>query len=78
MNLAVNLLETPESRCEELEEYAAATLEDLVSVAAVDENGDFVGIVVNGIARRKVRTWQTLVNLKVYPSIELLVLLEDP
>lgn len=54
MNLAVNLLETPESRCEELEEYAASTLEDLVSVAAVDKHGDFVGIVINGIARREV------------------------
>ncbi|KOB72028.1 Arylalkylamine N-acetyltransferase [Operophtera brumata] len=42
-------------RCEELEEYAAAALDDLVSVAAVDENGDFVGIVVNGIARREFR-----------------------
>lgn len=55
MNLAVNLLETPESRCIELEDYAAATLEDLVSVAAVDEHGDFVGIVINGVARREVR-----------------------
>nr|ADF43200.1 arylalkylamine N-acetyltransferase [Biston betularia] len=53
MNLAVNLLETPESRCFELEEYAAATLEDMVSVAAVDENGDYVGIVINGIARKE-------------------------
>ncbi|KAG6442464.1 dopamine N-acetyltransferase isoform X2 [Manduca sexta] len=53
MNLAVNLLETSESRCIELEDYAAGTLEDGVSVAAVDENGDFIGLIINGIARRK-------------------------
>lgn len=54
MNLAVNLLETPESRCMDLEDYAAATLDDEVSVAAVDENGDYVGLAINGIVRREV------------------------
>ncbi|XP_026730350.1 dopamine N-acetyltransferase-like isoform X2 [Trichoplusia ni] len=53
MNLAVNLLETPECRCLELEEYAASTLEDGVSVAAVDENGEYVGVIINGLARRE-------------------------
>nr|ADD70323.1 arylalkylamine N-acetyltransferase type 1 protein [Bombyx mori]ADQ28098.1 arylalkylamine N-acetyltransferase short mutant [Bombyx mori] len=53
MNLAVNLLETPESRCTELDDYAAATLSDGVSVAAVDENGDYVGVIINGIVRRE-------------------------
>ncbi|XP_075976709.1 arylalkylamine N-acetyltransferase 1-like isoform X2 [Anticarsia gemmatalis] len=53
MNLAVNLLETADSRCAELEEYAASTLEDGVSVAAVDENEDYVGVIINGIARRE-------------------------
>lgn len=55
MNLAVNLLETPESRCDELEDYAASTLEDGVSVAAVDEKGEYVGVIINGIVRREVR-----------------------
>nr|ABD17803.1 arylalkylamine N-acetyltransferase [Antheraea pernyi] len=53
MNLAVNLLETPESRCMELEDYASTTLDEGVSVAAVDENGDFVGVIINGIVRRE-------------------------
>ncbi|CAH0625585.1 unnamed protein product [Chrysodeixis includens] len=53
MNLAVNLLETPECRCLELEEYAASTIDDGVSVAAVDENGEYVGVIINGLARRE-------------------------
>lgn len=54
MNLAVDLLETPESRCMELEDYASTTLDEGVSVAAVAENGDFVGVIINGIVRREV------------------------
>ncbi|CAG4951002.1 unnamed protein product [Parnassius apollo] len=53
LNQTVNLLETPQSRCIELEEYAASTLCDGVSVAAVDGNGEFVGLVINGLARRE-------------------------
>ncbi|CAB3255866.1 unnamed protein product [Arctia plantaginis] len=53
MNLAVNLLETPESVCLELEEYVASSLEDGVSVAAVDEDGEYVGVIVNGIVRKE-------------------------
>lgn len=53
MNLAVNLLETPDSQCLQLEEYAASTLEDGASLAAVDENGDYIGVIVNGIAKRE-------------------------
>ncbi|CAH2090490.1 unnamed protein product [Euphydryas editha] len=52
LNQTINLLETPESRCYELEDYASSSLADGVSVAAVDENGDFVGIVINGLAKR--------------------------
>ncbi|XP_072930919.1 arylalkylamine N-acetyltransferase 1-like [Epargyreus clarus] len=52
LNQAINLIETPESRCFELEDYAASTLDDGASVAAVDDNGELVGIVINGIARR--------------------------
>ncbi|KAJ2951550.1 hypothetical protein O0L34_g13699 [Tuta absoluta] len=53
MNLAVKLLETPESRCAELEEYAVSSLQDEVSVAAFDDHGEMVGVIVNGIARRE-------------------------
>ncbi|XP_026313692.1 dopamine N-acetyltransferase-like [Hyposmocoma kahamanoa] len=53
MNKAVQLLETPDSRCLELEEYATCSLEDGVSVAAVDDHGEFVGLVINGIAKRE-------------------------
>ncbi|CAK1582649.1 unnamed protein product [Parnassius mnemosyne] len=53
LNKTINLLETPQSRCMELEEYAASTLRDGVSVAAVDGNGEFVGLVINGLARRE-------------------------
>ncbi|CAH0727134.1 unnamed protein product, partial [Brenthis ino] len=52
LNLTINLLDTPESRCIELEDYASSTLDDGVSVAAIDENGKLVGVVVNGIVRR--------------------------
>lgn len=54
MNLAVNLLETPTSRCIDLEEYAASSLDQGVSLAAVDDNGDFVGVVINAIINRDV------------------------
>ncbi|XP_052749587.1 arylalkylamine N-acetyltransferase 1-like isoform X2 [Galleria mellonella] len=53
MNLAVNLLETPESRCIELEEYSMSSISQGISVAAVDEKGEFVGVVINGLARRE-------------------------
>ncbi|XP_053608968.1 uncharacterized protein LOC128674472 [Plodia interpunctella] len=53
MNLAVNLLETPNSRCEELEEYSASTLEQGLSLATVDEHGQIVGVILNGLARRE-------------------------
>ncbi|XP_068628508.1 arylalkylamine N-acetyltransferase 1-like isoform X2 [Battus philenor] len=53
LNQTINLLETPESRCLELEDYAASTLHDGVSVAAIDDNGDFVGVVINGIVKRE-------------------------
>ncbi|XP_047533907.1 arylalkylamine N-acetyltransferase 1 isoform X1 [Vanessa atalanta] len=53
LNLTINLLETPESRCIELEDYASSTLSDGASVAAIDENGDFVGMVINGIVKRE-------------------------
>ncbi|CAH0755407.1 unnamed protein product [Diatraea saccharalis] len=53
MNSAVNLLATPESRCEELEEYAATTLEQDCSVAAVDSNDEFVGLIINGFVTRE-------------------------
>ncbi|XP_050549997.1 arylalkylamine N-acetyltransferase 1 isoform X1 [Spodoptera frugiperda] len=52
MNLAVNLLETPTSRCIDLEEYAASSLDQGVSLAAVDDNGEFVGVVINAIINR--------------------------
>lgn len=58
LNQAINLLETPESRCCELENYAAGTLHDGVSVAAVDNDGQFVGVVINGIAKREVSKQQ--------------------
>lgn len=60
MNNAVKLLETPDSRCLELEEYAALTLDDEVSLAAVDERGEFVGLCINGIVTRKVRSLELL------------------
>ncbi|XP_069359948.1 arylalkylamine N-acetyltransferase 1-like isoform X2 [Maniola hyperantus] len=53
LNQTINLLETPESRCYELEEYASSSLGDGASIAAVDENGDYVGIVINGVVRRE-------------------------
>ncbi|KAI5643304.1 hypothetical protein NE865_04722 [Phthorimaea operculella] len=53
MNLAVQLLETPESRCQELEDYAVSSLEEEVSVAAYDDQGEMVGVILNGIARRE-------------------------
>ncbi|CAB3247148.1 unnamed protein product [Arctia plantaginis] len=53
MNLAVNLLETPESVCSELEEYVTSSLEDGVSLAAVDEDGEYVGVIVNGIVKKE-------------------------
>ncbi|XP_041981165.1 arylalkylamine N-acetyltransferase 1 [Aricia agestis] len=53
LNIAVNLLDGPEDRCYELEEYVSASLPDGVSVAAVDDDDEFVGVVVNGIARRE-------------------------
>ncbi|CAH2269176.1 jg1707 [Pararge aegeria aegeria] len=53
LNQTINLLETPESRCFELEEYASSSLADDASIAAVDENGDYVGIVLNGVVRRE-------------------------
>ncbi|XP_060804134.1 arylalkylamine N-acetyltransferase 1 [Amyelois transitella] len=53
MNLAVNLLETPDSRCQELEEYSASTLEQGLSLATVDENGEIVGVILNGLAKRE-------------------------
>ncbi|KAJ8720323.1 hypothetical protein PYW07_012366 [Mythimna separata] len=52
LNLAVNLLETPTSRCIELEEYASSSIDEGVSLAAVDDNGEFVGIVLNAIVHR--------------------------
>ncbi|KAJ8719729.1 hypothetical protein PYW08_011904 [Mythimna loreyi] len=52
LNVAVNLLETPTSRCLELEEYASSSLDQGVSLAAVDDNGEFVGIVLNAIVHR--------------------------
>ena len=54
MNQAINLLETPTSRCLELEEYATSCLDQGVSLAAVDDNGEFVGIVINAIVHRDV------------------------
>lgn len=59
MNKAVKLLETPESRCVELEEYASSSLDDGVSLAAVDDCGEFVGISVNGLVAREVRHFTT-------------------
>ncbi|GBP33906.1 Dopamine N-acetyltransferase [Eumeta japonica] len=53
LNQAVNLLETPDSRCLELEEYATSTLDQNVSVAAVDDDDQFVGIIINGLVRRE-------------------------
>ncbi|XP_032518102.1 arylalkylamine N-acetyltransferase 1-like isoform X1 [Danaus plexippus] len=53
LNFTINLLETPESRCYELEDYTASSLADGASVAAVDENGEFVGMVINGVVRRE-------------------------
>uniref|UniRef100_A0A1E1VZG3 aralkylamine N-acetyltransferase n=2 Tax=Pectinophora gossypiella TaxID=13191 RepID=A0A1E1VZG3_PECGO len=53
MNRAVGLLETPQSRCEELEEYATSSLDDKVSIAAFDDDGQIVGVIINGIATRK-------------------------
>ncbi|RVE51340.1 hypothetical protein evm_004020 [Chilo suppressalis] len=53
MNKAVNLLETAESRCEELEEYSASTVDQGFSVAAMDETGKMVGLVINGLVRRE-------------------------
>ncbi|CAG9101118.1 unnamed protein product [Plutella xylostella] len=53
MNQAIQLLETPDSRCEELEEYAAATLDEEVSFAVVDDQGEFAGVIINGIVRRE-------------------------
>ncbi|XP_050677524.1 arylalkylamine N-acetyltransferase 1-like isoform X2 [Leptidea sinapis] len=53
LNFTINLLDSPEGRCYELEEYAASTLEDGVSTAVVDENGEFVGVVINGVVSRE-------------------------
>ncbi|CAK1543195.1 unnamed protein product [Leptosia nina] len=53
LNLTINLLETPESRCMELEEYAASTLQDGVSVAVVDDQGKLAGVVINGVVTRE-------------------------
>ncbi|XP_048483400.1 arylalkylamine N-acetyltransferase 1-like [Plutella xylostella] len=53
MNQAIQLLETPDSRCEELEDYAAATLDEEVSFAVVDDQGEFAGVIINGIVRRE-------------------------
>ncbi|KAM3960229.1 arylalkylamine N-acetyltransferase [Aphomia sociella] len=53
MNLAVNLLETPDSRCIELEEYSASSISEGLSIAAVDEKGEFVGVIINGLAKRE-------------------------
>ncbi|KAL4715760.1 hypothetical protein ACJJTC_006339 [Scirpophaga incertulas] len=53
MNSAVNLLETPESRCYELEEYSASSIDQGLSVVAVDDNGNFVGLVINGLVKRE-------------------------
>ncbi|XP_059062791.1 uncharacterized protein LOC131855533 [Achroia grisella] len=53
MNRAVNLLETPESRCIELEEYSSSSIVQELSVAAVDEKGEFIGIIINGLVRRE-------------------------
>ncbi|XP_047028280.1 arylalkylamine N-acetyltransferase 1-like [Helicoverpa zea] len=52
MNVAVKLIESPTSRCHELEEYAASSLDQGVSVAAVDDNGEFVGVIINALIHR--------------------------
>ncbi|KAL0878957.1 hypothetical protein ABMA27_003947 [Loxostege sticticalis] len=53
MNQAVNLLETPDSRCPELEEYSASSIGQGYSVVAVDDNGDFVGLIINGLVKKE-------------------------
>ncbi|KAI8432342.1 hypothetical protein MSG28_004756 [Choristoneura fumiferana] len=40
MNRAVELLETPDARCPELEDYASSSLSDGVSIAAFDDLGE--------------------------------------
>lgn len=54
MNRAVNLIETPESRCLELEEYITRSLQENISVAAFDDNDEIVGVIINGISRKNV------------------------
>ncbi|XP_073946326.1 arylalkylamine N-acetyltransferase 1-like isoform X2 [Choristoneura fumiferana] len=53
MNRAVELLETPDARCPELEDYASSSLSDGVSIAAFDDLGEMVGVVINGIVKRE-------------------------
>lgn len=66
MNRAVELLETPDSRCPELEDYASSSLSDDVSIAAFDDLGEMVGVVVNGVVTREVgKRFCELNNYKV-------------
>ncbi|XP_063385343.1 arylalkylamine N-acetyltransferase 1 [Cydia fagiglandana] len=53
MNQAVKLLETPDSRCADLEEYSASSLAHGVSIGAFDNLGEMVGVILNGIVTRE-------------------------
>lgn len=52
LNVEKNLLDTPEATCPELEGYSIKSIEEGVSLMAVDSNGDIVGITVNGVINR--------------------------
>lgn len=51
LNVDVKLLEK-EPTCKELEEYSLKCIKDGVSVMAVNDNGDIVGVCLNGIVNR--------------------------
>lgn len=52
LNVEKNLLETPEARCPELEEYSVKSIEEGCSLMAIDADGEIVGITVNGVQNK--------------------------
>ncbi|KAK5643352.1 hypothetical protein RI129_007197 [Pyrocoelia pectoralis] len=53
LNLAVKLIESPDSRCIELEEYSLKSIKEGNSIMAVTPCGKIVGVCLNGLINGK-------------------------
>nr|XP_018899652.1 PREDICTED: dopamine N-acetyltransferase-like isoform X1 [Bemisia tabaci] len=52
LNVAVNLLDTPDAVCHELEQFCTDFIPEGVSVMAVSDSGEILGVCLNSISRR--------------------------